>query len=268
MIRGRTGWGNLYGSQTTRANGGHGDLFSDHPEPPAYVSPSRWGKLSKVFLFYASSKEYASTTSRARAPSPIRQRPNLVSASLGTIATATKHKDVGSAKFMLGRYRIRRGHVRIHPRSRDPPSGAPPTRVPPLQPCHRPTQDRRPRWCDRGCWGVIEHIGARYHLAREAKAERAEEGAGVELGDVFVKALKKRAEAWEGREKWEVLARMEWAGEKVREEAARGAVRCRRMAAQEGRGIQGVRVEEILGVGVDMMDLERKQNPPRGCWLE
>jgi hypothetical protein len=53
-----------------------------------------------------------------------------------------------------------------------------------------------------------------------------------------VKALKRRAEASEGREKWQDAAKdwealtglsMEWVGERMRGEAVRGAGRCRRM---------------------------------------
>jgi hypothetical protein len=45
-------------------------------------------------------------------------------------------------------------------------------------------------------------IGLGYHPAREAKVESEQEGASVDLGDGMVKALKRRAKAWEGQEKW------------------------------------------------------------------
>ncbi|KAF9066419.1 hypothetical protein BDP27DRAFT_1330487 [Rhodocollybia butyracea] len=58
----------------------------------------------------------------------------------------------------------------------------------------------------------------------------------VNLGDALVKAWKRRAEAMEGREKWqeagkdwERVAGAEWAGQSVRGEGARGAGRCRKM---------------------------------------
>ena len=69
-------------------------------------------------------------------------------------------------------------------------------------------------------------------------------GVGVDLVDGYIKALRRRAEAWEGREKWveagkdwEVLAGGGggagggWIGEGIRKEAVRGAGRCRRMAS-------------------------------------
>ncbi|KIK69862.1 hypothetical protein GYMLUDRAFT_34250 [Collybiopsis luxurians FD-317 M1] len=58
----------------------------------------------------------------------------------------------------------------------------------------------------------------------------------INLGDALVKAWKRRAEALEGREKWEEagkdwekVAGAEWAGQAVRGEGARGAARCRKM---------------------------------------
>ena len=73
-------------------------------------------------------------------------------------------------------------------------------------------------------------------------------GVGVDLVDGYVKALRRRAEAWEGREKWveagrdwEVLAGggggagTGWIGEGIKKEAVRGAGRCRRMVSADGQ---------------------------------
>jgi hypothetical protein len=73
-------------------------------------------------------------------------------------------------------------------------------------------------------------------------------GVGVDLLDGYVKALRRRAEAWEGREKWveagkdwEVLAGGGsgvgggWIGEGIKKEAVRGAGRCRRMVSAGGQ---------------------------------
>ena len=65
-------------------------------------------------------------------------------------------------------------------------------------------------------------------------------GRGVDLTDGWVKALKRRAEAWEGREKWDE-ARKDWetllgasgVGQGVKGEAGRGVERCRRMIKVE-----------------------------------
>jgi tetratricopeptide (TPR) repeat protein len=85
------------------------------------------------------------------------------------------------------------------------------------------------------CTAVIAIIGPSYHPAREAKVTLDEDGAGVDLGDGLIKAWRRRAEAYEGKEKWE-LARQDWesiagadfAG-RHRNEAPNGIGRCRRM---------------------------------------
>ncbi|KAF8166695.1 hypothetical protein BJ912DRAFT_1002335 [Pholiota molesta] len=66
------------------------------------------------------------------------------------------------------------------------------------------------------------------------------QGRGVDLADGYVKALRRRAEAREGREKWaaaahdwEVLAGCAWAPEGVRRDAMRGRGRCRGMMTDD-----------------------------------
>jgi len=81
---------------------------------------------------------------------------------------------------------------------------------------------------------VIALVGPSYHPAREAKVTREEDGAGVDLGDALGKAWHRRAEAYEGREKWD-LARQDWesivgadfAG-RHRNEALSGIGRCKK----------------------------------------
>jgi len=85
------------------------------------------------------------------------------------------------------------------------------------------------------CTAVIAIVGPSYHPAREAKVTREEDGAGIDLGDGLIKTWRRRAEAYEGKEKWE-LARQDWesiagadfAG-KHRSEALSGIGRCRKM---------------------------------------
>ncbi|CAA7269810.1 unnamed protein product [Cyclocybe aegerita] len=97
-------------------------------------------------------------------------------------------------------------------------------------------------------------ISAASQKANQAGWTHAQ-GVGVDLSDGYLKALKRRAEAWEGREKWnealkdwEILSGASWIGEGVRKEAARGAARCRRMvdggsagsgAPSDSNGISG-----------------------------
>jgi len=85
------------------------------------------------------------------------------------------------------------------------------------------------------CTAVIDIIGEGYHPAKEAKVSGEAEGAGVDLADGLAKAWKRRAEAYEGREKWEDAQKdwerivgTEWAG-RWRNEAISAAGRCRRM---------------------------------------
>ncbi|KAF9524635.1 hypothetical protein CPB83DRAFT_877582 [Crepidotus variabilis] len=69
------------------------------------------------------------------------------------------------------------------------------------------------------------------------------QGLGVDLVDGFVKALRRRAEGLEGREKWndalkdwEVLSALGWVQESIRMEAQRGGARCRKMVDDGSRG--------------------------------
>jgi tetratricopeptide (TPR) repeat protein len=96
------------------------------------------------------------------------------------------------------------------------------------------------------CTTVITIIGPSYHPAREAKVTREEDGGGVDLGDALVKAWRRRAEAYEGKEKWD-LARQDWesiagadfAG-RQRSEASSGIGRCRRMLTADDTASTGV----------------------------
>ncbi len=92
------------------------------------------------------------------------------------------------------------------------------------------------------CTAVVALIGPAYHPTREAKVAREDEGASVDLADGLVKAYRRRAEAHEGREKWElaradweVIAGTEFAG-RARSEAVTGIGRCRRMLNNDANG--------------------------------
>ncbi|KAF9463679.1 hypothetical protein BDZ94DRAFT_1217783 [Collybia nuda] len=218
------------------------DLFSN--EPVAYQSPFRRGKPQQS----APAPALASASvprSRQRAPSPIRitQRQNVVSASNSSIARSTKHKDLGGEKFKLGQY----GDAEAAYTSAIACLPASHLLLIPLY--NNRALSRLKTGDHRGAvedaTTVTEIIGVGYHPAREAKVEAEQEGASVDLADALVKALKRRAEAWEGREKWEeagkdweALAALEWAKPAVRGDAVRGVGRCRRMvqAADKGAG--------------------------------
>ncbi|RDB20082.1 UBA domain-containing protein 7 [Hypsizygus marmoreus] len=203
------------------------DLFSD--APVAYVSPFRRGK---------SQQPAAALTPPPppRPTSPIRPVPrqNLITASASSISRSAQHKDAGAAKFKLGQYADAEA-------SYTAAIACLPASHLLLVPLYNNRSLMRLKTGDHtgaidDATAAIEIVGLNYHPAKEARVERREDGAEVELGDALVKALKRRAEAWEGREKWdearrdwEVLAAMEWAPGGVRGEAVRGAGRCRRM---------------------------------------
>ncbi|TFK33258.1 hypothetical protein BDQ12DRAFT_658124 [Crucibulum laeve] len=210
-----------------------GNLFEDEA-PVAYVSRFRHGRPKAQEA--APSQSAPPPPVRAQAPSPVRviPRKNLVSASSSSISQSESHKAQGGEKFKLGQYAaaessyssaiacLPEGHLL-------------------LVPLYNNRALSRLKIGDYN--GAIEDatfivglIGAGYHPSREAKVGRVEEGSAVDLGDGLVKALKRRAEAWEGRERWvdakkdwETLAGIEWAKAGVRGDAVRGAGRCRRM---------------------------------------
>ncbi|KAG6908358.1 hypothetical protein DXG01_005176 [Tephrocybe rancida] len=220
------------------------DLFSDDPQPAPYVSPFRRRAPAAAPVAPAASTPRATPPpppppprAAARPPSPPRRRSNLVSAPPSALATANKHKDAGSAKFKLGQYAeaeasytsgidaLPSGHLLLVPLHNNRALA------------RLRTGDHAGAVTDAGA--VLELVGTGYHPKREVKVEKVEEGGGVDLGDALVKALKRRAEAWEGREKWEeaakdwgTLAGLDWAAPKAKGEAARAVGRCRKTIAQ------------------------------------
>ncbi|KAH7908638.1 hypothetical protein BJ138DRAFT_1128299 [Hygrophoropsis aurantiaca] len=88
------------------------------------------------------------------------------------------------------------------------------------------------------CSAVLTIVGSFRDTIRVDSADGTKEE--VDLGQGMTKALRRRAEAHEGREKWalaradwEMLAGLEWAPPNVRSEAVRGAGRCRRMVSSD-----------------------------------
>ncbi|KAI0053764.1 hypothetical protein FA95DRAFT_1579387 [Auriscalpium vulgare] len=211
-----------------------GDLFSDD-SPKAYVSPYRRGKPVS-----AQPSSSASTLAlRSSSPPRLIQR-KTVSAAKHAIATSAKHKASGTEMFKLGRYaeaeaaysaaisQLPDSHLLLVPLLNNRAL----TRI--------KTGDASGAIED--CTTVIGIIGASYHPAKEAKVTSESDGAGVDLADALVKARRRRAEAYEGKEKWD-LARQDWesvsgldfAG-RQRSEAASGAARCRKMLTANADG--------------------------------
>lgn len=208
-----------------------GDLLSADA-PSVYVSPFR-RKVPPRTQSSASAEPVArQTPPKAPSPAPLVQR-KTVPASPSEIATSAKHKAAGTEMFKLGRYAeaetsysyaiaaLPESHLLLVPLYNNRAL----TRI--------KTGDHNGAIED--CTAVLRIIGAGFHPAREAKVTGEREGAGVDLADAYVKALRRRAEAYEGKEKWddarkdwEAIAAAEWAG-RARNEAAQAAGRCRRM---------------------------------------
>ncbi|KAI9057423.1 hypothetical protein FKP32DRAFT_1598292 [Trametes sanguinea] len=224
-------------AESTSSRSKVGNLFSDDP-PAVYVSPFRRKATSRTQTAEPSpaGTPPAQRTSPvpARAPSPIAlvQR-RTVPASPAAIAESARQKALGTEKFKLGQYAeaeafytaailaLPESHLLLVPLYNNRAL----TRI--------KTGDHTGAIED--CTTVINLIGPSYHPAREAKVTRSEDGAGVDLADGLVKAWWRRAEAYEGKEKWdaakqdwEAIAAADFAG-KARNEAVRGLSRCRRM---------------------------------------
>jgi tetratricopeptide (TPR) repeat protein len=207
------------------------DLFSEDA-PTAYVSPFRRGTVSSHAAPPSSS--VPAKAGPLRTPSPIRlSERQVVSASPSAVSASAQHKASGTEMFKLGRFAEAEAAYTLAI-SQLPDSHL--LLVPLLN--NRGLSRLKTgnmSGAIEDCTAVITIIGPSYHPAREAKVTLDEDGAGVDLGDGLVKAWRRRAEAYEGKEKWD-LARQDWesiagadfAG-RHRNEASSGIGRCRRM---------------------------------------
>jgi tetratricopeptide (TPR) repeat protein len=210
-----------------------GDLFSDDG-PRTYKSPFRHGSDRPA------ASTQVSTTPPRKAPSPagLVQR-QTIPASAPVIASSNAHKASGTEMFKLGRYA--EAEAAYTAAAAQLPDGHL-LRIPVLNnraAARLKTGDTTGAVDD--CSAVIALVGPGYHPAREARIAQVDHGAGVSLGDALVKAWRRRAEAHEAREKWD-LARQDWeaiagadfAGA-IRRDAAVGATRCRQAVAAAKR---------------------------------
>jgi len=201
----------------------------------AYVSPFRRGTSSNAVLPPSS---VPTQIGPLRTPSPVRlSERQVVSASPSAISVSARHKASGTEMFKLGRFAEAEAAY-SSAISQLPDSHL--LLVPLLN--NRALSRMRTgnmSGAIEDCTAVVTIIGPSYHPAREAKVTMEEDGAGVDLGDALVKAWRRRAEAYEGKEKWD-LARHDWesiagadfAG-RQRSEASSGIGRCRRMLAAD-----------------------------------
>jgi tetratricopeptide (TPR) repeat protein len=206
------------------------DLFGEDSFT-AYVSPFRRGTSSQTAL---PSSSVPAQTGPLRTPSPIRlsERP-VISASPSAVSASAQHKASGTEMFKLGRFAEAEAAYTLAI-SQLPDSHL--LLVPLLN--NRGLSRLKTgnvSGAIEDCTTVIAIVGPSYHPAREAKVAREEDGAGVDLGDGLIKAWRRRAEAYEGKEKWD-LARQDWesiagadfAG-RHRSEALSGIGRCRKV---------------------------------------
>ncbi|KAF8872272.1 DnaJ domain-containing protein [Infundibulicybe gibba] len=219
------------------------DLLS--PEPTAYVSPLR---RARPTASPGSSTPPTHATPRASTPSapPLPQNPPV---SASALRSAQQHRSTGTAHFKLGQHAAAESAYTTA-------IGCLPAGHRALVPLYNNRALARLRMGEHR--GAAEDAGsvlalfdaAGVRLAAGPGARRGADGAGVkgegddedawEWGDAMMKALKRRAEALEGRERWpearadwEVLAGAAWAGERARGEGVRGVGRCRKMAGGE-----------------------------------
>lgn len=190
------------------------DLLSS--EAPVYQSPFRRSRPTPQSQPPAPSRP-------APAPSPPKPQRVLVSASPSALSTSASHKAAGTSAYKLGQYANAESAYSLA-------IAALPASHIFLVPLHNNRALARLKTGEthgaiEDCASVIEIVGGDRGIIE-----------GIDLGDALVKAWRRRAEACEGREKWEdarkdweSVAGAAWAPSNVRAEGARGAGRCRRM---------------------------------------
>lgn len=210
-----------------------GDLLAEEPIP-VYRSPFRHGPSSRTQTPQAAHPPPPKPTPR-RTPSPLPvTRRQAVPASTIAISTCMKHKTTGAEMFKLGRF----GEADKAYTSAI--ASLPEKHLLQVQLYNNRALSRLKTGEHSGtiedCSFVISLIGPSYHPQWEEKVTEGNEGSGVDLADSLMKAHKRRAEAHEGKEKWEdarkdweVIAGTDWANGKMRSEAISGIGRCRKM---------------------------------------
>ena len=213
-----------------------GDLLAEEPAP-VYKSPFRHGSSSRTQTPQPARPPSRSTPRRTPSPIPVTRR-RAIPAPATLISTCMKHKGVGTEMFKLGRF----GEADTAYTSAI--ASIPENHLLQVQLYNNRALSRLKTGEHSGtiedCSFVISLIGPSYHPQREAKITEENEGSGVDLADGLMKAHKRRAEAYEGKEKWEdarkdweLIAGTEWANGKMRNEAVSGVGRCKKMLIPE-----------------------------------
>ena len=252
------------------------DLFAQLAEERSgpYQSPHRrrHAATRERDLLSRSSQPTAASSSRAsssraqaersltasRSPSPLYKR-TLVTTSPSILAQSTSHRTQGTEMFKLGRFAeaeaaygnaiavLPKGHLVLVPLLNNRAAarlktgqykGA-------VEDCATVLDMIEPHSGDTT--PTNKGIGRRYHPSREEPLPPVEDGEAVNLAEGYIKALQRRAQAYESGEKW-ALARTDWerlvgvdwpAGLRMREEAVRGIGRCRQMLSGDGPASAG-----------------------------
>ena len=211
------------------------NLFGED-EPTTYVSPARRRQAPSRAELQPKPATPLSTSRSPAAPPVLRTR-QAVSASLGAIATSNQHKAKGTEFFKLGQY------ANAEQAYSTAMSSLPSNHLL-MVPLYNNRAIARIKTGEHGaaaddCSAAIAIIGMDYHPAKEEKVTKEDEGASVDLADALLKAYRRRAEAYEGREKWD-LALKDWEAIitcdwslKMRNDALAGAGRCRKMINAE-----------------------------------
>lgn len=269
------------------------DLFSSAPaptpeqgEPKAYVSP--WRRKKPTADSSPSPAPVASSSTPSRPPVPSRSRSppkpkrRLVSCPQMTLDIVREHKTKGTEAFKLGQFSVAQEeyskaitmlpahHMLLIPLSTNRAlarircgecKGAVEDAAEALTLIGRGDAEAWKGWNpsnEDGGWELDNggaEVNGGYGQTREKGSEWADVwGRGVDLKDGWIKAVRRRAEAFEGMEKWgqarkdwEVLTGAGWVDGKTREDAVRGIGRCKKMV--EGSGGGGGNGKSSAGVG-------------------
>ena len=165
-------------------------LFADEA-PKKYVSPARHRKPAEP-------TRPSRPPAAATPPAPLPAR-TLVPADPSSIQTSSAHKAKGNDHFKLGRFTEAESAYSAGIRAL--PDGH--LHLVPLHNNRAATRLKlgEPRGAAEDCTIVITIIGPSYHPSKEAPLP-AEIASEVKLADAMVKAMTKRAQAWEMAEKW------------------------------------------------------------------
>ena len=166
-------------------------LFADEA-PKKYVSPARHRKPAES----ARATRPGPAKPQAQAPLPAR---TLVTAGPSSIQSSAAHKAKGNGHFKLGRFTEAESAYSAGIRSL--PDGH--LHLVPLHNNRAATRLKlgESTGAAEDCTIVITIIGPSYHPSKEAPLP-ADLASEVKLADAMVKALTKRAQAWEMGEKW------------------------------------------------------------------